>query len=285
MNHKTIKNAITVDVEDYYQVSAFERDVSRSDWDSIESRVEKNTDSILEVFNERNVKGTFFVLGWIAERHPKLVERIYKEGHEVACHGYSHKLIYKQNIKEFQEETLKAKHILEDIIQDDVLGYRAASYSITNDSLWALDILSEAGFKYDSSIYPVLHDRYGIPGSKEQPHIITGPSGTNLIEFPLSVYQFFRYRLPISGGGYFRLYPYAFTKFALSSLNKEGCPFIFYLHPWEVDPDQPRISTNLLSKFRHYNNLSVCKDRLIKLVNDFHFDRVDNVLRTSGFDI
>ena len=281
----TICNAITIDVEDYFQVSAFEKDVSRESWSDMESRVQKNTETILEIFNNANVKGTFFILGWVAEKYPALVKTIQKEGHEIACHGYSHKLIYNQDINEFRDETFKAKKILEDIAQEPILGYRAASYSITNKSLWALDILAEAGFKYDSSIYPVLHDRYGIPGSKELPHALTAPSGGQLIEFPLSVYKFLKYKLPISGGGYFRLYPYKFTKHALSSLNAHKIPFIFYLHPWEVDPNQPRISTNLLSRFRHYNNLSKCAGRLNRLVKDFKFDRVDKVLQTNGFDI
>ena len=273
MLEKRIVNAFTVDVEDYFQVSAFENDVKRSEWDSMESRVSRNTDIILNLLSENNIKGTFFVLGWVAERYKHIVKKIDMEGHEVACHGYSHKLIYNQTISEFKEETVKAKEILEDIIQKPVYGYRAASYSITNDSLWALDVLADAGFKYDSSIFPVTHDRYGISDAQEFPHLITGPSGSKIVEFPLSIYKILKYNLPVSGGGYFRLYPYAFTKYALNSLNNSDKPFSFYLHPWEIDPDQPRISTNLLSRFRHYNNLDQCEGRLQKLLTDFDFQQ------------
>ncbi|MCW8855325.1 MAG: DUF3473 domain-containing protein [Gammaproteobacteria bacterium] len=273
-----IKNAFTVDVEDYFQVSAFENDVKRSDWDSIDSRVSRNTDVILEILSQHKVKGTFFVLGWVAERYRNIVEKIDKEGHEVACHGFSHKLIYNQTVSEFKEETIRAKEILEDIVQKPVNGYRAASYSITNDSLWALDVLVEAGFKYDSSIYPVTHDRYGISDAQELPHLISSPSGNELVEFPLSIYKILQYHLPVSGGGYFRLYPYFFTKYALSSINRNHKPFVFYLHPWEIDPQQPRISTNPLSRFRHYNNLELCESRLQKLLSDFKFTTMNAVL-------
>jgi len=285
MGNNEVLNAFTVDVEDYYQVSAFEKDLSRDKWDAMPSRVSQNTEAVLQLLDDQGVKGTFFVLGMVAEKHKRLVEQIAVEGHEVACHGYSHKLIYKQDIGEFREETLKAKSILEDIVQKPVLGYRAASYSITNKSLWALDVLVDAGFTYDSSIFPVYHDRYGIPDCAELPHVITSPSGGTLVEFPLSIYKIMKYKLPVSGGGYFRLYPYGFTRFALSSLNKQQKPFIFYVHPWEIDPDQPKITTNMLSRFRHYNNLSKCADRLKSLLKDFNFERIDNILRTNGFEI
>ena len=280
-----MENAFTVDVEDYYQVSAFENDLPRSKWNDMPSRVRQNTDRILQILSDKNVKGTFFVLGMVADTQRDLVLDIVEQGHEVACHGYSHKLIYNQGIEEFRDETFKAKSILEDIVQRPVIGYRAASYSITKKSLWALDVLVEAGFKYDSSIYPVLHDRYGIPDSKELPYALQAPSGGSLIEFPLSVYKMLKYRLPISGGGYFRLYPYFFSKYTLSSLNKKDKPFIFYVHPWEIDDEQPRISTNIISKFRHYNNLSKCADRLNRLLDDFNFDRIDRVLQTEGFEL
>jgi polysaccharide deacetylase family protein (PEP-CTERM system associated) len=278
MESSRIQNAFTIDVEDYFQVSAFEHDVKRSDWQSIPSRVEKNTNIILDVLEKFDVKGTFFVLGWIAERHQDLVKRIFDAGHEIASHGYSHKLIYNQTVSEFREETIMSKKILEDIIQVPVIGYRAASYSITNRSLWALDILNEAGFKYDSSIFPVYHDRYGIADARQEPHVMACNNGGDLVEFPLSVYEIFKYKLPVSGGGYFRLYPYQFTKWALESLNKSGKGFVFYLHPWEVDPKQPKIKTNLLSRFRHYNNLDICKNRLERLITDFNFTTMRDVL-------
>jgi len=275
----TITNALTVDVEDYFQVSAFADNVDRGDWDACESRVEANTRKLLQLFDRFDYKATFFILGWVAERYPQIVEKIYEKGHEVACHGYSHQLIYNQSQKEFADETAKAKKILEDIIQEPVHGYRAASYSITQKSIWALDILVDTGFTYDSSIFPVHHDRYGIPGAEDKPHQLTTPSGHKLIEFPISTKSYFGYRLPVGGGGYFRIYPYAFSRMALKSINRKlRRPFIFYLHPWEVDPDQPRIESSWLSRFRHYNNLDKCEARLTKLLSDFRFSTVQQVL-------
>jgi len=280
----TITNALTVDVEDYFQVSAFAKDIETSQWEKCQSRVENNTRRLLELFDKNEYKATFFVLGWVAERYPQIVREIHNQGHEVACHGYSHQLIYTQTPTIFKQETIKAKTILEDIVQVPVYGYRAASYSITAKSLWALDILAEAGFKYDSSIYPVIHDRYGIPGAKENPHVLKTPSGYELVEFPITIKSYFGYRLPVGGGGYFRLYPYFFSRMALNSINnKLHQPFVFYLHPWEIDPDQPRINTNWLSRFRHYNNLEKCESRLKKLLRDFRFSTVTSVLASLGF--
>jgi polysaccharide deacetylase family protein (PEP-CTERM system associated) len=279
-----ITNALTVDVEDYFQVSAFAGNIDPQDWDNHELRVEANTTRILDLFEKSGYRATFFVLGWVAERQPGLVKAIHDRGHEIACHGYSHQLIYNQTPGVFREETVKAKAILEDLIQAPVLGYRAASYSITQQSLWALDILAEAGFTYDSSIFPVRHDRYGIPGAKDKPHLLTTPAGHEIVEFPISTREYFGYRLPVGGGGYFRIYPYAFSRMALKSINdKLTQPFIFYLHPWEVDPGQPRINTNWLSRFRHYNNLHKCEARLTKLLTDFRFSRVTDVLSNLGF--
>jgi len=279
MSISRIKNAFTVDVEDYFQVSAFENNVKRSDWDTLESRVSRNTDVILDLLNKNNIKGTFFVLGWVAERYRHIVEKIDDEGHEVACHGYSHQLIYKQTQKEFKEETLKAKDLLENIIQKPVYGYRAASYSITNNSLWALDILADAGFQYDSSIVPVHHDLYGIPGMPRLPHVLTAPNGKELIEFPPSTMSLPGMNLPVAGGGYFRLYPYWFSKAALKWINHhDKIPFIFYLHPWEIDPEQPRIQSKWFSRFRHYNNLSKCYGRLESLLQSFEFTTARDVL-------
>ena len=273
-------NALTVDVEDYFQVSAFANNVDVSDWKHMESRVVQNTQKTLDIFKSHNVKATFFVLGWVAELYPNLVRAIANDGHEVACHGYSHQLIYNQSPDTFREETIRAKNLLEDQIQESVSGYRAASYSITNKSLWALDILAEAGFEYDSSIFPVHHDRYGIPDSPKFPYQLTTPTGMSLIEFPLSTADIFGYELPIAGGGYFRLYPYVFSKYGLNRINRKNSePFIFYLHPWEIDPEQPRIKTNLLSRFRHYNNLDKCELRLNKLLKDFRFGTVREVLK------
>lgn len=283
MKNTGIKNALSVDVEDYFQVSAFADVVSMKDWDSHESRVSKNTYELLDLFDENTVKSTFFVLGWVAERFPELVREIAGRGHEVASHGYSHQLIYNQTPEVFREETQKSKQMLENEIQKEVIGYRAASYSITKKSIWALDILSELGFKYDSSIFPIRHDRYGIPDAKTNPHVLETKSGNRLVEYPLTTKQVFGYKLPVAGGGYFRLYPYFMTKYLLSSYNKNNNKsFIFYLHPWEIDPEQPRFQASLLSKFRHYNKLDQCKHRLKLLLNDFDFTTVENNLLDLG---
>ncbi len=278
-----IKNAISIDVEDYYQVSAFAKSIDYKDWDQKESRVEKNTYALLELFEETQVKCTFFVLGWVAERYPALIADIAKAGHEVASHGYSHQLIYKQTQEVFKQETIKSKAIIEDIVQYEIQGYRAASFSIIKESQWALDVLYEAGFRYDSSIFPVKHDRYGMPGVQGQPHKLNTPSGNKLVEFPMTAKKMLGYQLPVSGGGYFRLYPYWFTKYALKSYAKEKqMPFMFYLHPWEIDPSQPKIDASWFSRFRHYNNLRKCKQRLTNLLSDFEFTTVADVLQKQG---
>jgi polysaccharide deacetylase family protein (PEP-CTERM system associated) len=230
--------------------------------------------------SEGEVTATFFVLGWIAERYPRLVIEIAARGHEVACHGYSHELVYQQRPEEFRRETVRALKILEDISQVAINGYRAASFSITQKSLWALDILVETGFIYDSSMFPIHHDRYGTPDALDAPHRLKTPGGFDLIEFPLSTVKVFGQRLPVSGGGYFRLYPYAFTRAAFRHINKRmRQPFIFYLHPWEIDPDQPRVRTSWLSRLRHYNNLDKCEHRLGQLLTDFEFLTVTEVLK------
>ena len=277
-----IRNALTVDVEDYFQVSAFAKSVNKNDWDNYPLRVEKNTQRLMDLFDEARVKATFFVLGWVADRNKSLIKEIAQRGHEVASHGYSHQLIYSQSQEVFREETIRSKLLLEDIVQVPVRGYRAASYSITKDSLWALDIIAEAGFDYDSSIFPVRHDRYGIPDATETPHVLKTPKGHSLVEFSLSTAKIFNYKLPIAGGGYFRLYPYALTRAGLRQVNSRQQPFIFYLHPWEIDPDQPKIEAGWFSRFRHYNNLEKCESRLQRLMKDFQFDTAWQVLNSLG---
>jgi len=273
-----MRNALTVDVEDYFHVAAFARQIDPATWDNFPLRVERNTRRLLDLFAEQDIRATFFVLGWVAERCPDLVRAIAEQGHEVACHGYSHQLIYGQTPAVFREETVRAKACLEDQAQCPVLGYRAASYSITKRSLWALDILAELGFAYDSSIFPVHHDRYGIPDSPRWPYRIDTDGGS-LIEFPPSTLAVGGHRWPVAGGGYFRIYPYQLTRFALSRINRvEGRPFIFYLHPWEIDPEQPRIRAGWLSTFRHYTNLSRCEERLRRLLGDFRFVPAGEVL-------
>jgi len=277
-----IVNALTVDVEDYFHVSGFSGCIQRSEWDSYPLRVGTATGRLLDLFDRNQVRATFFVLGWVAERLPGLVREIAQRGHEVACHGYSHELIYRQSPEVFREETLRSKALLEDLVQVPVRGYRAASYSITERSRWALDIIAEAGFIYDSSIFPVHHDRYGIPGSPEYPHELETPGGARLVEFPLSTARILGYRLPVAGGGYFRLYPYALTRLGLRQVNRNNMPFIFYLHPWEVDPEQPRIAARWMARFRHYNNLDKCESRVARLLDDFRFGTAWDTLAGLG---
>lgn len=277
---------MTVDLEDYFQVSAFEDVISRGEWDNQEQRIHANTDRLLATFDEAGVSATFFVLGWVAEKFPELVGRIHNAGHEIACHGFSHRLVFNQTISEFRQETVRTKSFLEDLTGCSVDGYRAASYSITKRSLWALDILVEAGFRYDSSIFPVHHDRYGIPNAPRHIFQFVTSSGKPLIEFPLSTAQVAGMRMPVAGGGYFRLFPYWLTRYGLRKIaNTEKRAFIFYLHPWEIDVDQPRISAGLLSRFRHYTNLSRCESRLRRLLGDFEFSSAREVIaRTNGLD-
>lgn len=352
-------NALSIDLEDYFMVSAFEGVVKREDWDRYESRIERNTHRLLDILNGsiRNpVRATFFCLGWIAERYPGLIKRIKEDGHEIACHGYAHKLIYHQSRDAFREDIKKAKSILENIIGEGVIGYRAPTFSITPKSQWAFEVLIEEGFKYDSSIFPIRHDFYGYPKAPRFPFVISmngnnnfefkflnveptkptncstvAPSypGTSLphflinstnsinsingitspghkgltprpalrtlnftptasilalsgilIEFPLSTIRIAGTSLPISGGGYFRLLPYSLIKKGLERINEQGGhPFIFYLHPWEIDPAQPRMnSISRKTKFRHYVNLGKTEAKFKKLLEDFRFLPICDVL-------
>jgi len=273
-----IANALTVDVEDYFQVSAFRNQIAPEDWSSYESRVVANTQRVLDVFEERATKATFFVLGWVADHHPDIVREIVKRGHEIGCHGYSHALIYGQSKDVFAEETHRAKSLLEDQAQQRVVGYRAASFSITEVSRWALDVIAEAGFEYDSSMYPVKHDLYGTAVQSSGPHRIKAPNGATLVEFPMTTGSLFGVTLPISGGGYFRLYPYRLSAHLLKAVNRETEPFVFYLHPWEFDPKQPRIDAPLKSRFRHYTNLHSCEGKVRTLLRDFSFAPMTDVL-------
>ncbi len=273
-----ITNALTVDVEDYFQVSAFREQVSPDDWPHFESRVVANTHRVLDVFDEGGATATFFVLGWIAERHPQLVRDIASRGHEIACHGFSHQLIYGQSKAVFTEETRRAKDVLEAQVQKPVRGYRAASFSITDASRWALDVLADCGFEYDSSMYPVRHDLYGTAVEAAGPHRIVAPEGKTLIEFPMTTRSFMGMTVPVSGGGYFRLYPYRLTAFLLNAVNRDNEPFVFYMHPWEVDPGQPRIRASVKSRFRHYTNLDRCEAKLRALLRDFSFASMAQVV-------
>jgi polysaccharide deacetylase family protein (PEP-CTERM system associated) len=280
MANQKVTHAMTVDVEDYFHVAAFNKVIDPSTWDSWPCRVEQNTNTLLALFDRNKIKITFFILGWVAERYPELIKRIHQQGHEIASHGYSHQLIYKQDPKVFREETAKSKQILEDLIQQPITGYRAASYSITRNSLWALEILAELGFTWDSSIFPTRHDNYGIPGSPEEPYKIGTRQGKILTEFPLTTAKVLGQSIPAAGGGYFRQYPYFVSRwlFEIASLNQTK-PQIFYLHPWEIDPDQPRVpNASWFSNFRHYTNLHRCLPRLEKMLADFKFGTISESL-------
>jgi polysaccharide deacetylase family protein (PEP-CTERM system associated) len=278
-----IPNALTVDVEDYFHVAAFASSIHRDSWATRETRVVSNTQKLLEIFAQHNKRATFFVLGCVAEQHPQLSREIARNGHEVASHGFSHRLVYEQTAEQFHDETRHSKSLLEDQIGEAVVGYRAASYSIVKRSLWALDILAELGFIYDSSIFPVRHDRYGIPDATRVPHCLKTPKDNQIVEWPLSTAKLLGYNLPVAGGGYFRIFPYWLTRWGLGSINiNEQRPFVFYLHPWEVDPTQPRIATSALSRFRHYTNLDKCEMRLRRLLSEFHFETMREGLATIG---
>jgi polysaccharide deacetylase family protein (PEP-CTERM system associated) len=274
-------NAFSIDVEDYFQVAALAPAVARATWAQRESRVERNTDKLLQLLDERGIRATFFVLGWIALHHSTLVKRIAAAGHEIASHGFSHQLIYTQSPREFREETRRSKDLLEDLTGAAVIGYRAASFSITRRSLWALDVLLDLGFQYDSSVFPIHHDLYGIPGAAEEPGRVTAPSGRTLVEFPMAAASFGGARIPVSGGGYFRLLPYCLTRKGLRQINRRR-PFVFYLHPWEIDPGQPRFKVGWRSRFRHYTNLERCESRLKCLLTDFAFAPMADVLGMHG---
>jgi polysaccharide deacetylase family protein (PEP-CTERM system associated) len=282
VNDGIIINAMTVDVEDYFHVTAFADDIKSEDWHSLEYRAEKNTERVLQIFSEGGVKATFFVLGWIAMKSPNLIRKIYAEGHEIACHGMTHQLVYQQTQETFLQETRDSKHLLEDLISDSVIGYRAASYSIVQRSYWALEVLEELGFKYDSSIFPIRHDIYGMP---DAPRFPFHPISSQLIEIPLTTVEVLGYRLPCGGGGYFRILPYFLFKAGLERVNKKDkMPGVFYFHPWEIDTEQPRMNTNWRSGFRHYHNISHTKLRLMRLLNDFRWGRIDKVFDKDILD-
>lgn len=277
-----VVNAMTVDVEDYFHVSVFDGVVPRHTWEQLETRVCANTDRLLAIFEEAGVRATFFVLGWAAERHPDLVRRIVAHGHELASHGYAHRLVYDQTPTAFREDVRKSKALLEDAGGTPVGGYRAPSYSVTPRSLWALDILIEEGYWYDASIFPIMHDRYGIPVSARHPYVVERRSGT-LAEVPASTVRVPFCNLPVGGGGYFRILPYAWTRWGISRVNRlERRPAVFYLHPWEIDPAQPRLPVGLVGRFRHYRNLAKTEGRLRALLRDFRFGPVRELVLHDG---
>jgi len=276
-----VVNAMTVDVEDYFQVSAFEGVVKRSSWDQLPGRVEQNTDHILELFDKHDVKATFFMLGWIAERYSGLIRRIVAAGHELASHGYSHVRVTRQQPRAFSQDICKTRKLLEDTAGCGVKGYRAPSYSIVNETLWAHDLLQEAGYRYSSSVYPIHHDLYGIP---DAPRFAYLHKEGGLLEIPVTTVSLFNRNLPCGGGGYFRLLPYRVSRWAMQRVNgSDGMPCVFYFHPWEIDPGQPRqAGISVKTRFRHYLNLGCMQARIERLLDDFCWDRMDKVFLPDG---
>lgn len=271
-------NAFTVDVEDYFQVSAFDPYIRRDEWERFPSRVVANTQRLLELLGRHDVRATFYVLGWVANRYPQLVAEIHSQGHELASHGFWHHLIYEQTPDEFRQDIRAGRDALQDVIGQPIKAYRAPSFSITKRSLWALEILLEEGFTIDSSIFPVYHDRYGIPGAQPQIHQIQTPSGS-IWEFPPSVLSWGKLNVPV-GGGYFRLYPSAVTRFLVRRIQRHNQrPVMFYIHPWELDPGQPRIAAgSWRTRRRHYLNLPATSRKLEALLAACRFDCVSEVV-------
>ena len=277
MKNATIKNAMSIDVEDYFQVSAFAPHIRREDWDTLPCRVERNVDVILGLLDETDSRATFFTLGWIAERYPQVVRRIVDNGHELASHGYGHQRASDLTPEAFREDVTRAKRILENLGGVAVRGYRAPSFSINRKNWWAVEELENAGYVYSSSIYPVKHDHYGMPDAPRFPHRPNGADG--ILELPPTTVPLFGRNLPAAGGGWFRLLPYEVSRWMLNRVNaQDRAPCMFYFHPWEVDPGQPRQSgLSAKTRFRHYVNLQRMPGRLRQLLNDFEWDRVDRV--------
>lgn len=260
------RNILSVDVEDYFHVEAFAKVVDREQWPAFACRVEASTERVLDLFDECGVKGTFFILGWVADRYPGLVQEIVRRGHEPACHSYWHRLIYNLTPAEFRADTLKAKECIEQAAGEAVFGYRAPSFSIVAKSSWAFNVLAELGFQYDSSVFPVSHDTYGMPEAPRQPFQVSTPSGP-LIEFPMTTFRMGNSpNLPVGGGGYLRILPSWYTRFGVRRAAKDGVPVVVYIHPWELDPEQPRIQAGFKSRLRHYTNLNSTAKKLKKMI-------------------
>jgi polysaccharide deacetylase family protein (PEP-CTERM system associated) len=269
-----LRNAMTIDVEDYFQVSALAPYIDRSDWDSRECRIERNIESILSLLAQHGTKATFFTLGWIAKRYPQVVRAIVDQGHELASHGYGHERASSLSAQAFSADVSRAKKLLEDLGGQAVIGYRAPSFSIGSANLWAFDCLTRAGYRYSSSVYPIRHDHYGMPDSPRFAYPVDG-----LLEVPVTTLRLFKQNLPASGGGYFRLLPYALSRWMIGQVNAvDKQAAVFYFHPWEIDPGQPRIpGINAKTRFRHYLNLDRTRGRIARLLGDFSWGRMDDI--------
>ena len=272
---------MTCDVEDYFQVSAFDGIVSQDQWTDIECRIPRNIDKALQLFADHDTKATFFTLGWVAEHHPEVIHRIVNEGHEVASHGMCHRRVWSQTPDEFRQDANRARGLLEDVGGISVVGYRAASWSIDKRTPWAHEILAEVGYQYSSSVYPISHDHYGVPDAPRRPYVVDGSS---ILEVPPSTARFLGRNIPVSGGGYFRLFPLSLSKhFIRKHQLNESCPYIFYFHPWELDPDQPRFEhASSKARFRHYLNLHKFETRLCDLLRIFQWGRMDDIYLGSA---
>lgn len=273
-------NAFSVDVEDWYQVADFDAVIPFAEWDRYESRVGRNTDAVLRLLDEAGCRGTFFVLTWNAERHPEIVRRIAAAGHEVATHGYAHRIVYEQTPEQFRADVERAKKTLEDIIGEAVLGYRAPSFSFTKQSLWAPDILLDLGLRYDSSVFPVRDSLYGMPDAERFPYVIRERDGRRLLEFPITTTEFLGRNLPLGGGGYLRVFPYQYMRWGMRRVNRhEHRSAVVYIHPWEIDPGQPRVKTAGKRGFSsHYVNLGRTEAKLRRLLRDFRFAPMRDLL-------
>ena len=281
----SIINAFSVDVEEHFQVLNFQRGIAREQWVDHESRVGGNTRAVMDLMDEAGVRGTFFVLGWVADRNPELVREIAARGHELASHGWSHTPLTKLDQRAFRDEAERTKKLLEDQSGSEVIGFRAPSFSILEGTFWGLDVLLELGYRYDSSIFPVRHPDYGVPDAPREIHARETPGGARIVELPMTVASLLGRRVPVSGGGYFRLLPYGVTRWGLRQANRRGRPAVFYLHPWEVDPGQPdlRRHTSRLGAFRHYTGLRRTAGRLRRLMRTFSFAPCGDVLRRAGW--
>jgi polysaccharide deacetylase family protein (PEP-CTERM system associated) len=278
-----MRHLMTVDVEDYFQVEAFAEIVPRDSWDFWPCRVVESTRAVLDLFDRHETKATFFFLGWIAKKFPALVREVQGRGHELACHSFWHRRIYSLTPEEFRRDTQQAKDVIEQASGAQVIGYRAPSWTITNKSMWALDLLAEMGFLYDSSIYPIRHDIYGVPGAHRLPHTLSCGNGKSLREFPPTTVRIAGVTLPAAGGGYLRVLPFRYNEFAFRQMiTKHQRPVVVYFHPWEFDPDQPRIRAKLRSTFRHYTNLGKMQGRVGKLLEQYSFGTFRSVLEQNG---
>ena len=277
-----MKNALTIDLEDYYQVTAFAKENEPGGWGSYESLVEKNTEKILALLGEANCRATFFCLGWVAEKYPALIRQVSDQGHEIACHSHMHRLVYSMSPAEFKEDTRKAKELLENIGGRQVCGYRAPSFSITNASAWAFEILRELDFSYDSSIFPVRHPSYGMPDAPRFPFVVDTPAG-RLVEFPMPTLSLAGKRAPFGGGAYLRLLPEWYARWEIRFVNgNEKQPVCLYVHPWELDTKQPRMAGSLSARLRHYFGLRSVERKLSHLLRDFEFEPLGEIVAKSG---